>query len=663
MYLSTRESSILTILLNSRNKHTAQDISEQLNINERTVYRELKNIKATLKTFDLELVTIPSEGFEIQGKPENLSALKQAFQKQNIHQILTVTERVDLVTLILLLEEDFIKMQAIAAQLLVSLSTIKKDIAFLTDNLPEKGIRVIPKKGEGIKLETDVINRHILTLDILTKHVTSSEFIAWFLLKKSKDSFYKKICFQKINEPLHFAYEQLGELKADIDDNDLQELVILLSLWLNICHLTTLPNNSIDTIAIELNQTGNKLYHRMIEKQKTILTEKSHPESFLDYLKWIIHLYFQRNHTDEFDLPRFDNDIAISVKAMVNNVEAQLGVKLHGNERQVRDLSAHLRKAVTRINSGLFVRNPMKDEIKKNYLFIFEIVSRAAEEVFGKDFFPEDELCFLVLYFVMMIDKLSNKAFRVLIVCSSGMGSSKMLTSRLEYEVPEVYVKDIISLTDLHNKDVHDYELVLSTIPLPLAPEDYLKVSPLLNEQELALVQTKINNHKYSDLKTIQRQKQMTVEDFEQHLVQKLFYTQKILELMNHCQFSEKRIFITKIKKKRDALKQLAIALDVDEAKLTNSIQTTVQQEQTVNFIVRRNKALSADRIQLISEASKQLGNYYLVVIETTEDFSEISQKFYRQVKEIFFDHVYELSKIESANDLKTYLVKMNEIV
>lgn len=130
MYLSTRESSILTILLNSRNKQTVQDISNRLNINERTVYRELKNIKATLKTFQLELVSIPSEGFEIQGKPENLSALKQAFQKQNIHQILSVTERVDLVTLILLLEEDFIKMQAIAAELLVSLSTIKKMLLF-----------------------------------------------------------------------------------------------------------------------------------------------------------------------------------------------------------------------------------------------------------------------------------------------------------------------------------------------------------------------------------------------------------------------------------------------------------------------------------------------------------------------------------------------------
>lgn len=663
MYLSTRESSILTILLNSRSKHTVQDISERLNINERTVYRELKNIKETLRNFHLELVSIPSEGFEIQGQPENLSALKQAFQKQNIHQILTVTERVDLVTLILLLEEDFIKMQAIAAELLVSLSTIKKDIAFLTDNLPEKGIRVISKKGEGIKLKTDMINRHILTLDILTKHVASSEFIAWFLLKHSKDSFYKKICFQKISEPLHSVYGLLSQLKTDIDDNDLQELVILLSLWLNVCQLTSLPTNTIDTVAIELDQTGNKLYHRLIEKQKNILAEKSHPESFLDYLKWIIHLYFQKDRSNEFDLPRFEKDIAMSVKEMVNNVEAQLGVKLHGNERQVRDLSAHLRKAVTRINSGLFVRNPMKEEIKKNYLFIFEIVSKAATEVFGEDFFPEDELCFLVLYFVMMIDKLSNKAFRVLIVCSSGMGSSKMLTSRLEYEVPEVYVKDIISLTDLHNKNVHDYELVLSTIPLPLAPEDYLKVSPLLNEQELALVQTKINNHKYSDLKTIQRQKRMNVEEFERHLTQKMFYAQKVLELMRHCRFSEKEIFTKRVKKKRDAIKQLAEFLEVDEAKLANSIQTTVQQDQTVLFIIRRNASLAADRVELISESSKQLGNYYLILIDTSEDPSEIREKFYSQVKEIFFDHVYELTKIGTADDLKTYLVKMNEIV
>lgn len=171
-------------------------------------------------------------------------------------------------------------MQAIASELLVSLSTIKKDVAFLTDNLPEKGIRVISKKGEGIKLAADIINRHILILDILTKYVTSSEFIAWFLLKKSKDSFYKKICFQKISEPLHFVYEQLGQLKPDIDDNDLQEIVILLSLWLNVCHLTALPNNTIDTISIELNQTGNKLYHRMIEKQKLFWPKKVIPNHF-----------------------------------------------------------------------------------------------------------------------------------------------------------------------------------------------------------------------------------------------------------------------------------------------------------------------------------------------------------------------------------------------
>lgn len=122
-------------------------------------------------------------------------------------------------------------------------------------------------------------------------------------------------------------------------------------------------------------------------------------------------------------------------------------------------------------------------------------------------------------------------------------------------------------------------------------------------------------------------------------------------------------IFTTKIKKKRDVFKRLAEFLEVDEAKLTNSIQTTAQQEQTVLFIIRKNATFSADRIQVISEASKQLGNYYLVVVDTAESLSGISHKFYRQVKEIFFDHVYDLTKIGSSDDLKTYLVKMNEIV
>lgn len=87
---------------------------------------------------------------------------------------------------------------------------------------------------------------------------------------------------------------------------------------------------------------------------------------------------------------------------------------------------------------------------------------------------------------------------------------------------------------------------------------------------------------------------------------------------------------------KREAIKQLAVFLEVDEAKLTNSIQTSVQQNRTVLFIVRKNAALSGDRIQLISDSSKRLGNYYLVVIDTAEKSSEISQKYYGQVKEIF---------------------------
>ena len=61
----------------------------------------------------------------------------------------------------------------------------------------------------------------------------------------------------------------------------------------------------------------------------------------------------------------------------------------------------------------------------------------------------------------------------MLVVCSSGMGSSKMLASRLEREIPEIYVRKIVSLVGLGEEDLNDYDLILSTIPLYLKDREY----------------------------------------------------------------------------------------------------------------------------------------------------------------------------------------------
>ena len=115
-------------------------------------------------------------------------------------------------------------------------------------------------------------------------------------------------------------------------------------------------------------------------------------------------------------------------------------------------LVAHMDKALKRIRSGMSISNPIIREIEKDYKELFQIIKRSARLVFSEDYFPEDEIGYLVLYFAVSLDNITKKTFRILVVCSSGMGSSKMLASRLEREIPEIYVRKIVSLIGLGKK-------------------------------------------------------------------------------------------------------------------------------------------------------------------------------------------------------------------
>lgn len=100
---------------------------------------------------------------------------------------------------------------------------------------------------------------------------------------------------------------------------------------------------------------------------------------------------------------------------------------------------------------------------------------------------------YIVIYFIASMDYLSKNSISVLVVCSTGIGSSKMLRSRLEREFSEIDVKKIISLHKLHDEDLKQYDFIISTVPLDLDESKYLCVSPLLNDGEKEKVRKQID--------------------------------------------------------------------------------------------------------------------------------------------------------------------------
>lgn len=136
------------------------------------------------------------------------------------------------------------------------------------------------------------------------------------------------------------------------------------------------------------------------------------------------------------------------------------------------------------------IRNPLLKNIRQDYEELFQVVQQATEKVFTHLEIPEEEIGFLVLHFGAAILGFAEKSgLTAYVVCSSGIGTSKMLATQLRREVPEIDQVQNISAFDLSKRSIQKSDLIISTIQLPHISDEYLVVSPFLTESEIQQVQ------------------------------------------------------------------------------------------------------------------------------------------------------------------------------
>jgi mannitol operon transcriptional antiterminator len=116
----------------------------------------------------------------------------------------------------------------------------------------------------------------------------------------------------------------------------------------------------------------------------------------------------------------------------------------------------------------------------------------AVGQVFQGLAVPEEEIGYLVMHFGAALERLNRKTarFRALIVCSSGIGSSKILASRIKKEIPEIESLRNVSLFDLGSIPKSEYDLIISTILLSGIASDYVLVNPLLTQEDIQKIRS-----------------------------------------------------------------------------------------------------------------------------------------------------------------------------
>lgn len=166
-----------------------------------------------------------------------------------------------------------------------------------------------------------------------------------------------------------------------------------------------------------------------------------------------------------------DQEIFDIVNDMMRLLEGEVDISFSTDLNLQLSLSLHMVSLARRIKYRTYMRNPLLEDIKTRLIAAYELSIRLSEfinERFECEL-PEDETGYLALYINLSLEQELNKIQkkRILLVCSSGVGSGKLLEYYFE-ENFKAYIQKITvcSRLDMEKEDVSQYDCVFSTIPL-----------------------------------------------------------------------------------------------------------------------------------------------------------------------------------------------------
>lgn len=192
-----------------------------------------------------------------------------------------------------------------------------------------------------------------------------------------------------------------------------------------------------------------------------------------------------------------DFDVHQITLALIQNVSEILDIDFGSDPQLARELGMHIQPAIGRIRAGIPIENPLLEDIQNRYDEIYQACTAGCISLsasYGLPSFPPSEVGFISIYFSMALDRRAKLARRisVIIVCPTGIGSSRLLAENLHKAYPDLDIRGTTSAFHIDPEELaqNDIDLIISTVRLDTTYR-YIYVSPLLNRQDRMLLDSK----------------------------------------------------------------------------------------------------------------------------------------------------------------------------
>jgi mannitol operon transcriptional antiterminator len=497
MSLDQRSTAILSHLVNTESYVPVKEIMEKFKISRRTVYYDIDKINSWLTENQLKPVDqVRGLGFGLDQEtakriPEKIGLFK-TWQYEY-----SAKERKGWLALYLLGRDSPLFLEDLAEKVRVSRNTTIEDLKVLKEEIERFRLALESDRKSGYRVIGEEDDKRKAIVYYLS-NVLPSE--GWQTLL-SRIPTILNLADLNIEDRLNlFDLEELKAVQAIVGESEKD---------LNIQY----TDDFFYSLTFRLILFGKRLTQgkkiRIDEVEKEVLTETKEYKAackIAQKLSYVFHVDFPHDeilyitkHLLSSRVQSFQgvfqesentetHVLAEVVSKMVTDFQKYACVFLKERALLEKNLLLHVKPSYYRIKYELEVENSMAELMKEKYPDIFLLTKKVIhhlEKEIGKKV-NENEIALIAMHFGGWMRRTgvtpANRT-KMLIVCASGVGTSKLLEHQLEGLFSTIDIVGSVSLREYETNDF-DIDFVVSTTPVTRNDVPVFVVSPILTGAE-----------------------------------------------------------------------------------------------------------------------------------------------------------------------------------
>jgi len=476
-----RESQLIQMLLSNQNM-TGNEFSDIFGVSSRTIRSDIRSINQEINHLDIDIKSSHSKGYSLNISESDKNTLAE-YLIQNEGSVKNEPLYRMKSLLLELVINDELNIYDFSEKMFVSESSIVADIRYLENLFKNKKLNLkIGRRGEfiGLKKCAEKEMRIGLTLAFVDSF---SELDKAVLL----ELFYEDILLKNIRKSV---FDIFYSNKIHLSDHE----YIFITTYVFVVALRS--KHSINNVRQSSTdeETVRKLVDAIVMAAGIKVTDSDIDE--------ITDLVINMNIVGKQKIGQ--TSLYNRIYKIADDIDRQYGTKLMYDDEFLCAITNHIESYITKKSMNINFSEDVIKEFRNFYPLSYTLAQYVKENIqdlleMNNVQFMDKEIAFIATHFQASMEKNMTKSkVRVALVCSYGIGTTKLLETQITREFPNLSIDISIASYAQDLQNYTDIDFIISTTPLKLSEDiPWILVDVPLSEDNIEAVKVALRSDFY----------------------------------------------------------------------------------------------------------------------------------------------------------------------